>query len=84
MSEFERREHECLKSRQKGEKLALGECRCEWCGYIAADVKFLEGSCPACCRDNDTGEKERNSVPQVYHYPDMDTKEWHEHQKIVW
>ena len=41
------------------------EYTCEWCGYTGKENEFLSGSCPACCRDNFTGEGE--GIPLVFH-----------------
>jgi len=41
------------------------EYTCEWCGYTGRESEFLSGSCPACCKDNFTGEGE--GIPLVFH-----------------
>lgn len=40
---------------------------CEYCGYTANESEFLEGECPACCRDLFTGEVNKKSIPKVFH-----------------
>ena len=40
---------------------------CEYCGYKGKEVEFLSGICPACCRDNITGQKDENAIPLVFH-----------------
>jgi len=41
---------------------------CEGCGYTAKESEFLEGECPACCRDLFTGEINKNSIPKKFYY----------------
>ena len=54
--------------------------RCEYCGYTAKESAFLDGICPACCRDVESGEKSKNSIPTVFHKPDPGTIE----EKELW
>lgn len=45
----------------------MSDYTCDWCGYTATESTFLDGVCPACCRDNITGEEIPNSIPTVFH-----------------
>lgn len=41
--------------------------KCEFCEYEAKESEFLEGECPACCRDIITGKENPDSIPKVFH-----------------
>lgn len=42
--------------------------KCQYCGYQSDDSEFLEGVCPACVRDIETGEK-TDGIATVFHNP---------------
>ena len=45
---------------------------CNYCNYTGKEGEFLEGECPACCRDVFTGKENKNSIPKVFYIlPDI-------------
>lgn len=42
---------------------------CPFCGLKEKETMFLEGICPACCRDLETGEEVKGAIPTVFYMP---------------
>jgi hypothetical protein len=47
----------------------MNSYECPFCGYEGKETEFSEHVCPACCVDQETGERVVGSMPTVFHLP---------------